>query len=84
MVKEFKCEKESAYYLAYTLENKIFHFGELKMGQNVSTGQEVLETFNTEIELSERLGVLTENPTYYDEYKKSFEEKTISRMKNLE
>lgn len=75
MSKEFKNEeKGSMYYLAYTLDNEVFHYGELKQGQVITTGQQELETFEVEQELSDRLGELTGDVDYYENQNKKVEE----------
>ena len=82
MSKEFKNEEiESMYYLAYTLDKEVFHYGELKQGQVITSGQQELETFEVEQDLSDRLGELTGDVDYYANKKKEMEEQQLKHEK---
>lgn len=71
--KEIKGTKKVTYYVAYNLEKEIFHFGEIKKGGVLATGQPELEEFSTKTELKERLDELTGEKNYYDKKMKEME-----------
>jgi hypothetical protein len=52
------------YYLA-TNNVDVFHFGILEEGCELSTGQPILNFYDTEVELIDILTSLTGNPDYY-------------------
>ena len=84
MSKEFKNkEKELMFYLAYTLNKEVFHYGELKKGQVITSGQKELETFEVEQDLSDRLGELTGDVDYYVNKKKEMEEQQLKHEKPM-
>jgi hypothetical protein len=71
MSKEIKGTKKVTYYIAYNLDEKIFHFGEIKKGGVLTTGQPELEEFSTKTEFKKRLDELTgEKDYYYNKTKK--------------
>lgn len=75
MSKEIKGTKRVTYYIAYNLEKKIFHFGEIKKGGVLTTGQPELEEFSTKTAMKERLDELTGEKNYYDKQMKEKEDK---------
>ena len=60
------------YYLA-TNNVDVFHFGPFEEGCEVSTGQPVLNFYDTESELIEVLTSITGDPNYYADHKNDFE-----------
>ena len=56
------------FWIAYT-DTSNPKFGVLSAGLSITTGQTTLEILDTEIEMSDRLGVLTGTPDYYDQNK---------------
>lgn len=47
--------ENSIWWLAYNTGSNIYHYGEISPGLRVSTGQPILEHFNTEEELEVRV-----------------------------
>lgn len=75
MSKEIKGIKKITYYIAYNLEKEIFHYGEIKKGGVLTTGQPELEEFSTKTAMKERLDELTGEKDYYDNKTKEQESK---------
>ena len=71
-----KLEKKDTvvWYIAHNAEN-VFHFGKLEAGLELQTGQPILEEFETEGEMSERLNFLNSDSKYYEKYLESIKEK---------
>lgn len=68
MTKTLKDHTTTIWYIAYTLSEEIFHFGSITENQVCSTGQEELESFETEEAMATRLGELTGDENYYQNY----------------
>lgn len=75
MSKEIKGIKKITYYIAYNLEKEIFHYGEIKKGGVLTTGQPELEEFSTKTAMKERLDELTGEKDYYNKQMKEKEDK---------
>lgn len=70
MVEEFKNENGATkWYLAYSEENQVYHYGEVPADHEVITGQPYLEILTSEAALSARLAALTGDPDYYNNNK---------------
>lgn len=73
MNKEVKGNTNNVYYIAYNLEDEIFHYGKLDIGGVCTTGQPELESFKTKISFTARLDELTGITNYYDKQEKLYE-----------
>lgn len=54
-MKEIKKPLRTKYFIAYTKSESVYHTGKIERNQVVSTGQDVLESFDTEIKMDKRL-----------------------------
>lgn len=68
MTKKLEGHTSTIWYIAYTLSKNVFHFGSITENQVCSTGQEELESFETEEAMAIRLGELTGDENYYQNY----------------
>ena len=68
-MKEFKNETEQIKWGLSHNEKDVFHLLKLNPGNQVVTGQEFLEIFDTEEELESRVTELTGSESYYQTHK---------------
>jgi len=50
--------QKKTFYIVRSIDNSIIHFGELQIGQSMESGQKILEVFETEENLNNRLNEL--------------------------
>ena len=68
MSKRLEGHTSTIWYIAYNISKNIFHFGSIEENQVCITGQEELESFATEEAMATRLGELTGDVNYYQNY----------------
>lgn len=66
-MKEIKNHTEKIYWLAYSNDLSLFHYGELEVGRVLTTGQPILEEFTIEQEWIDRI-VELKGQDFYDEF----------------
>ena len=63
-----KNHTKDTWFIAYNQDEGIHHFGLLEVGRELSSGQPILEQFESEEEMGNRLGELKEENGWYDSY----------------
>mgnify|MGYP001626780849 FL=1 len=53
-----KNTQKQTFYIVRSIDNSIIHHGELEIGQSMESGQQILEVFQTEEDLNNRLSEL--------------------------
>ena len=53
-----KNAQKQTFYIVRSIDNSIIHYGELEIGQSMESGQQILEVFQTEEDLNNKLSEL--------------------------
>ena len=75
---EIEGHGEDVWFIAYSQNEGIHHFGLLEVGRCLATGQPVLEQFTSEEEMEQRLDELKGENGWYAAHKKELEEEISS------
>ena len=53
-----KNAQKQTFYIVRSIDNSIIHDGQIEIGQSMESGQQILEVFQTEEEMNNRLSEL--------------------------